>query len=109
MRTMVAWSKPYCATTRQATSAISSRRCSWSTILGMAPPVRGLQVRELRAYRRVHRRGFPARGIHVQVQLLRAGNERLIATAMQAVKQPHALVIDLQDPRCHVQWLPGAR
>src|SRR5580658_7830048 len=36
MRTMLAWSKPCSATTRQATRAISSRRCAWSTIFGIA-------------------------------------------------------------------------
>src|ERR1700682_1495629 len=32
---MLARSQPCSATTRQATRAISSRRCAWSTILGM--------------------------------------------------------------------------
>src|SRR5215469_4841731 len=42
MRTMLARSKPCAATTRQATSAISSRRWEWSTIFGMVRCYRGL-------------------------------------------------------------------
>src|SRR5580658_10495580 len=71
--------------------------------------VPGLKIREARAYAAIHGRGLPGRRTHMQIQLLGGGDECVIAPSMQAVEQRHALVVNLQHPRRHIQRLEGAR
>src|SRR6516225_8934958 len=96
MRTMVACSKPCCATTRQAMSAISSRRFSWSTIFGIASARPRLDRSQARADFRVHRCDSAFLRADVQIEQLRGGDDPLVARAMQRVQHAHALLIHLE-------------
>src|SRR6516225_958613 len=79
MRTMLARSKPWAATTRQATRAISSRRWAWSTILGMRGCYRALHRLYVGGFVRLEADVRRTRSLPLVLEVDRAAGEEINA------------------------------
>src|SRR5437879_3323957 len=71
--------------------------------------LRGADLLQTRAHQGFHGRSLASGGVHMQVQLLGCGDERIIPTSIQAMEKVHSLVVNGEHLRGHVEWLCSLR